>query len=145
MSSERSVSPELNRRSGVRILLAPESLICDYVLGLPDISVETTEIGATRLNVVRFDKGDAGFIPGGSVALRVGRQRVYRVGFGPDSVLEIQTLDGKLIKRNYHMCVDCCANTGVIISHSQSQNMVTHDAKFQCSQNPEHQWELKNI
>lgn len=145
MSPERRVSPELSRQNGVRVLLASESPISDYVLGL-GVSLETTEVKDRSLLVVRIDRGDAVFAPGGYVVLRVGRQRAYRVGFSPDSVLEIQTLDGELIKRNHHMCVDCCANSGKMVSYSQSPEIAGKiDATFQCEQNLEHQWELKHI
>ncbi len=146
MSPEKRGSSELIKPNGVRVLMVPDSQIGDYVLGLPGVSLETTEVKDKSLTVVRIDKGDAGFVGGGSVVLRVGRQRVHRVGFSPDSVLEIQTLNGELIKRNHHMCVDCCANTGKMVDYSQSAEIVgTIDATFQCEQNPEHQWELKHI
>ena len=84
MSPERRVSPELYKPNGVRVLLAPDSQINAYVLGLPGVSLETTEVKDSSLTVVRIDNGDAGFFPGGSVGLRVGRQRNYRININTE-------------------------------------------------------------
>ena len=97
MSLERRVSPELSRQNGVRILLAPNSQVSEYVKSLPDVGFETTELKDKVLTVVTIDKAEAGFFPGGIVGLRVDRQRNYRIGFNPATVLEIQTQDGELI------------------------------------------------
>lgn len=131
-------------RTGVRILLTPETQIPDWVMQSPGVSLGTTEIHGRVVPTVDVEKGEGGFIPGGAVDLRTGR-RQYRAAFGPNSVLEIQTLDGRLVKRNHHMCIECGANTGTRISYSPSEEIFgTVDAVFQCGQNPEHGWKVKN-
>ena len=132
--------------AGVRVLLTTKAEIPDWILNSRAISLETEEIQGRNLPVVKINNGDAEFIGGGSVALRIGRQKGYRVGFEPNSVLEIQTLEGELIKRNHHMCVPCGANTGRMVSYSPSSEGVgLVDATFQCERNPEHSWEVRHM
>lgn len=132
-------------RIGVRFLLTPETQIPDWVMQSPGVSLGTTETHGRVVPMIDVKKGDGGFIPGGAVDLKTGRRK-YRVAFGPGSVLEIQTLNGGLIKRNHFMCVECGAITGKIISHAPSEEIFgTENAVVQCGQNPEHRWEARNI
>ena len=132
--------------TGVRILLSPGVNVDQWILTSEGVSLNQDPNKDRGLPVLEVRKGDAGFIGGGSVDLRIGRQRVYRVGFQSDEVLEIQTSNGELMKRNHRMCVECGRNTGRMINYSISQEVTgTVDASFQCEQNPDHRWELKQI
>ena len=92
-----------------------------------------------------MSKGNAGFIGGGSVDLRIGRQKYHRVAFQPMQVLQIEDLNRKVIKENNHLCVDCMANTGVALpNYTPGIISGRYDITYQCSKCP-NIWELKNI
>lgn len=132
-------------RSGVRVLLTPDSPMPDWITSQKGVSVGRELVKGKEFPAIEIPQGDAEFIGGGAVAISFSGQKAQRVGFNPESVLEIQSLGGELVKRNHHMCTECIANTGRMISYQAGEFAGKVNAVFQCEQNPTHQWELKNI
>lgn len=109
-------------------------------------SVDRTSLGGKCVRCLTIEDAEADFFPGGSVAVSV-RTRNFlfeRVAFKPGKVLEIQTLSGKLIRRNHLFCVKCVTNTGVMADFDRADVAGRINATFQCSQ-CSFRWKLKNI
>ena len=134
-------------QTGVRILLSPNTQIPDWITSQNGVRV--IKAGDTQGRVfplVEIAQGEAEFLDAYSFGLRIGRERTYRTAeFGTSSVLEIQGLDGELIKRNHHMCIECMANTDKMVSYQPGEFAGKVNAVFQCDQNPMHKWEIKNL
>jgi len=133
-------------RTGIRILLASGVRIPGWVLGSLGVSVGIVELQGREVQAVDVRQGNAGFIGGGAVDLKIGRQKSSRVAFSSGSVLEIRTLDDELVERNHLMCPECVDLTGKMISFLPSKEIAgREDVVFQCERNPEHKWEIKHI
>lgn len=132
-------------RSGIRILLAEHAKIPGWVVSSGKVQGRIDDVQGKRLPLIEIPQSEAEFIGGGAVALRVGKQKNFRVGFEPELVLEIQRLDGELIKRNHHLCTECLANTGRMVSYQPGSIAGKVNAVYQCEQNPTHQWEIENV
>lgn len=132
-------------QTGVLLLLSPNINIPEFVRNSRHSTIGRAKIGDQKeISFVRISIGGATFVGGGSVILDVPGNKRGLVGFGPNEVLAICTIEGEVIKRNHHLCTNCLSNTGQMVGYNYSLIAGKVDGFFQCTQ-CNNQWELKNI
>ncbi len=103
---------------GVNILLEPQSKIPLWIRA-HDVTARVTKVrdkGGRCFRRLRIEGGEAYFMMGGVVYVRMATMKEGRQAFGERLVLAIRGLEtNALITRNHHRCPDCHYNWGEIL------------------------------
>jgi hypothetical protein len=77
--------------------------------------VVRTRIGKNHFSILMIRGAEAFFLEDGQVMMKLPLLRSFSAAFSPRSVLQIRTLEGKLIENNPLFCRKCFQNTGVVV------------------------------
>lgn len=105
-------------RKGVKLVLMPDAPILEQVLNQSRyVTREGGTFNDVEMTLLAIRNGDAGFIPGGSVSVRIPRFRKgqYIVAFDPHQVIEIQDMMGNALRKNWDYCEMCKQMSGAIV------------------------------
>ena len=133
--------------NGIEILLEPKTSIPSWLRNLPGAQISrggAKEHNFRKIRILKIPKGEAIFLPGGSVGILPPRFKNLRVAFGPKKVLEIHDSAGKLLKRNWYLCKSCFALTGMRIDYQPGSISGRQNSNFSCG-NCDSGWYLENI
>lgn len=132
-------------KSGVKLLLEPRVRIPNWIRNQTlNVKVEVTRryLRKRSTRVLAICGGEALFIPGGSVVVRMPGSDEYWVAFNPMTVLKILDFESRPIAQNYYLCTECATLTGKVENHRQSEMVGWADADFRCTR-CSHQWKLR--
>jgi len=131
--------------NGIEVLFEPRTRVPLWVRSQTlDVELGPRELKGRRVRSLKISEGEALFLPGGAVGVKMPGSDEFWVAFEPMKVLEIRDLNGKLIKRNHYLCTECATLTGKIESCKSSEVAGHDDANFKCTQ-CKLQWELRRI
>jgi hypothetical protein len=105
---------------GVIVHLQQGTYIPAWIKDHPRVEVHSTTRNGTPIRSLSIRGGEAGFIPGGLVCVKMPRRRSWVVIFKPLAVLVIRNLHGQELVRNHYFCGFCYRNTGEVISRVPS-------------------------
>lgn len=132
-------------KKGVEILLRYDTPVPVWISNQDlNVSGSMKTFGEEQVYSLRIKNGEAGFIPGGRVEVKMPGSRRFYVAFKELQVFEIRDLEGKLLKRNYFLCEKCFTNTGKMSKESPSETYGRTDVVMQCTECG-NTWEHKGI
>ena len=129
---------------GVEILLIPGTRIPRWIsVQDKNVTVIRKILNGQDVRSLRLKRGDAAFMPGGGIGVLVPYSSWHAMAFREDKVLEIRTLGGKLLKRNYYMCKQCVRVSGKIQGKQKLSERAAGklETDFKCT-NCGHGWQL---
>ena len=99
---------------GVRIYLATGVRI-PAIIRVQDKKIEVRNVltNGKRTRMVALRGGDATFLPGGIVGVKMPNSSSFWVAFKEKTVLEIRSWQNRLKARNRYLCERCYALTGI--------------------------------
>ncbi|MDP2671871.1 MAG: hypothetical protein Q8P13_05475 [bacterium] len=118
----------MGSKEGVKLLLEPGTRIRNWIR-VQDLNIEVCneERNGRNLRVLVVREGEASFIPGGWVAIRMPGSSEFWTAFAPLKVLEIRNLNGPIHERNWHMCIKCSTLTGKALTQP------VNEGKYGCT------------
>lgn len=123
----------MRARNGIKLLLEPRTRIRNWIRNQTlNIEVGRERLNGRNIRFLKIRKGEASFVPGGYVIVKMPGSGEFWVAFMPWKVLEIRDLRGNLIKRNHRLCIKCATLTGARLD----------DEVFECTQCG-NQWKLE--
>ena len=133
-------------RKGVKLLLESGTRVRKWIrYQTLNVEVHRGRLKGRTIRFLTIRGGEASFIPGGGVQVKMPGSAESRCAFLPMKVLEIRDLRGKLIKRNHHLCTECANLTGKVESYKESTIIAgLADMTFKCTLCG-HQWKLEGI
>lgn len=132
-------------KKGIEILLTAGTRIPLWISNQTlNIKVTGKTTKGRRVRSLQIKGGEAFFGPAGVVDIKMPGSGEFWVAFHPLKVLEINDLEGNLIKRNYCLCEKCFTNTGKIVEDSPSEKYGRRDVVTQCTECG-NTWELKGV
>lgn len=138
----------MRMHKGVRLFLVPGTRIPIWIrVQDKNVEVSNLELGPNKANKVRalsIRGGEASFIPGGQVVVRMPGSTKQIVSFNVDQILEIRDGRGNLIKRNRYCCKQCMRITGEVKTSQAGTNTGCRNVTMACAPCGRN-WTLENI
>lgn len=98
---------------GVNILLKEKAKVPSWIENQGrSVHIGVRRLRGRKIRVVTVRKAEASFIKGGQVGVKMSGTEEFRVAFEERDVLEIRSLNGRLIRRNNIFCLECVDTSG---------------------------------
>ena len=130
---------------GVEVIFLPKIRVPSWVRNQNlNVKIKKIQLNGRQVRSLEICNGEASFLPGGSVSVRMPGSDRFWVAFQPMTVIEIRDLEGNVIEHNRYSCQSCGRFTVQVDSSSKSSESAGRlDANFSCICG--NQWELKGI
>lgn len=129
-------------RGGVSILLEPGIRLPVWIRNQDlNVTQDWVQLGQRRVRRVRIRGADACFGSGGFGLVQMSGSSEYWEAFKPNSVLEIRTLGGQRLLRNYYLCQHCGRLAGEIVKTEPNLVCSFVNALFKCKKCNREWWE----
>jgi hypothetical protein len=133
------------RNEGVWIYLAQRVRIPVWILNQDKkVSVLVRWVGKRRFRILLIRGGEACFVPGGSVEVRMPNSTEFRVAFGKGKVFKTVDCASREERRNFLFCERCLSNTGQIVSSRPGLLGRPTDVDVRCSECP-NAWSSRRV
>jgi len=132
-------------KKGVLLYLEPGTRIRNWIRNQNlNVTVGRERVNGRLVRTLEIRGGNATFLPGGSVGIRMPGSDQLWVAFSSLKVLEIwDSRSGHLIKANHYLCPECYTLTGKVQSHKPSAAIAgREDAVFICH-HCQHRWQKR--
>jgi len=132
-------------KNGIKLLLEPGTRVRDWIrFQTLNVEIGRKQVNGRDIRFVKIHNGEASFIPGGNVDVKMPGSSEFRVAFQPREVLEIRDLKEDLIERNHYLCTECFTLTGKRENTQDYDSSIIAtgaDNLFKCTQCG-HQWNI---
>jgi hypothetical protein len=133
-------------KKGVEILLVAGTRIPLWITNQSlNVKIGRKTVNGRRVRSLKIKKGEASFMGGGAVDVKMPGSREFIVAFPPLKVLEIRDLKENLLERNNFLCKRCFTITGRVLESTPSKEKFGRaDFDIICSECG-NVWKLKGI
>ena len=104
----------IGKPSGVKLYLELGARIRVWIRNQSlNVTLTREPLGRRNVRVLSIRGGDAGFLPGGRVGVKMPGSGEFWIAFPPMKVLEIRNLKtNSVIERNFYLCIVCGTLSG---------------------------------